>query len=382
MAIRFTVTHQHPGSRARAGLLSTPHGQIETPVFMPVGTKATVKAMTPEEVAGLGAQIILSNTFHLWLRPGDELVRQMGGLHRFMHWDGPILTDSGGFQVWSLAKLRRMEEEGVHFQSPLDGAKLFLTPEKAVAIQENLGADIIMVLDECTPYPATHDYARASAERTARWAERCLRAKRREDQALFGIVQGGVYPDLRAWSARATLEIGFPGYAIGGLSVGETKPEMEESLDVMDEVLPREQPRYLMGVGTPEDFFRGVERGVDMFDCVLPTRTARTGRIYTNEGVLNIRNARHAADPGPLSPTCGCYACRFYSRAYIRHLFMADEILASRLATTHNLFYFLDLMARIREAVRTNTLAQLKAEALAAYGASPADGREDGADRE
>lgn len=368
MPVSFRITHQQAGTAARTGLLSTPHGEIETPVFMPVGTKATVKSMTPEELVELGSQIILSNTFHLWLRPGDELIARMGGLHRFMHWERPILTDSGGFQVWSLAKLRRMEEEGVRFQSPLDGTRLFLTPEKATAIQENLGADIIMVFDECTSYPATFEYAKASAERTARWAERCRRAQQRGDeQALFGIVQGGVYPALREWSARATVEIGFPGYAIGGLSVGETKQEMEDCLDVMDRSLPREQARYLMGVGTPEDFFRGVERGIDMFDCVLPTRTARTGRLYTNEGILNIRNARHAEEDLPISCSCRCYTCRHYSRAYVRHLFMANEILASRLATTHNLFYFLDLMAGIREAIRQNRLAEYKKSALASY---------------
>lgn len=334
---------------------------------MPVGTKATVKAMTPEEVEESGAQIVLSNTFHLWLRPGDTVVAKLGGLHKFMNWKRPILTDSGGYQVFSLSKLNRITEEGVRFRSPLDGAALFLTPEESMRIQQNLGADIAMVFDECAPYPAEHEYVRRSCEMTARWAERCKASHQREDQALFGIVQGGVYPDLRAWSAEATANIGFPGYAIGGLSVGEPKDEMLTSLQVMDRHLPREAPRYLMGVGTPEDFFTGVENGVDMFDCVMPTRTARNGRLYTNEGLLNIRNAVHAEDPAPVSESCACYACRNYSRAYLRHLFMADEILGSRLATGHNLFYFLDLMSRIRAAIRTDTLAEFKAVALAPY---------------
>jgi queuine tRNA-ribosyltransferase len=363
----FTVTHTLDGGSARTGRLRTPHGAVETPVFMPVGTKATVKAMTPDELESLGAEIILANTFHLLLRPGDEVVRDLGGLHRFMNWSRPILTDSGGFQVYSLASLRRVSEEGVRFRSPLDGTEIFLTPERAIAVQENLGADIIMCFDECPALPADRAHIRRSAEMTARWAERCLRAKRRDDQALFGIVQGGVYPEERAWSAAATTQLGFPGYAIGGLSVGESKADMEASLDVMDECLPRDRPRYLMGVGTPGDFFRGVERGVDMFDCVLPTRNARNGRLYTDAGPLNIRNASHATDPRPVSETCDCYTCRHFSRAYLRHLMMSNEILGSRLATWHNLRYFLGLMARIRAAIRAGTLAALKAEVLAAH---------------
>lgn len=367
MAIEFTITSQDCDSSARTGILRTPHGTIETPVFMPVGTKATVKAMTPEELETLGATIILANTFHLYLRPGDSVVRQLGGLHRFMHWPKSILTDSGGFQVFSLSKLTKVTEEGVAFRSPLDGSALFLTPETSIRVQENLGADIIMCFDECPPYPASVEYLRASAERTARWAERCKSAHRRQDQALFGIVQGGVYPELREWSARATIAIGFPGYAIGGLSVGEPKDEMIRALDVMDELLPRTQPRYLMGVGTPEDFFLGVARGVDMFDCVLPTRTARNGRLYTDQGLVNIRNACHATDPRPISESCACYACRHYSRAYVRHLMMANEILGARLATWHNLHYFLSLMERIREAIRRGTLRQLQEQVLAPY---------------
>ena len=374
MSFRFELTARD--GRARAGVFHTPRGPVETPVFMPVGTKATVKAMTPGEVKDLGASIVLSNTFHLWMRPGDEIVARLGGLHRFMNWHGPILTDSGGFQVWSLSKMRKINEEGAKFRSPIDGSPLHLTPEKAMAIQRNLGADIVMAFDECTEYPATLEHARASAERTLRWAERC-RAAHAEGgpvggggmQALFGIVQGGVHPELRAWSATRTAELDFPGNAIGGLSVGETKAEMEASLETVDAILPEAKPRYLMGVGTPGDFFRGIERGVDMFDCVLPTRTARTGRLYTAEGVLNIRNAFHAVDPAPVSASCACDCCRNYSRAYLRHLFQCDEILGARLATTHNLFYFLDLMAKIRVALNAGPgrLAELKREALAAY---------------
>ena len=367
MSIEFTVTHQQPGGSARTGLLSTPHGDVETPVFMPVGTKGTVKAMLPGELDELGARIILANTFHLFLRPGDEVVRDLGGLHRFMNWHRPILTDSGGFQVWSLAKLNKIVEEGVRFRSPLDGAEVYLTPERSVEIQQNLGADIIMCFDECPPHDAGRDYLRRSAEMTARWAARCKAAHRRDDQALFGIVQGGVHDDLRAWSARATVEVGFPGYAIGGLSVGEGKEDMERTLRVMDECLPRDRPRYLMGVGTPEDFITGVENGVDMFDCVHPTRTARNGRLYTNEGAINIRNAGHARDPRPVSGSCACDTCRNYSRAYLRHLFMSDEILGPRLATGHNLFFFLDLMRRVRESVRDGTFDALKREVHAVY---------------
>ncbi len=366
-AISFNIRSEDRRTRARTGSLVTPHGEIETPVFMPVGTKATVKAMTPEELEEIGAQIILANTFHLYLRPGDEVVAELGGLHRFMNWKRSILTDSGGFQVFSLSKLNKITEEGVAFRSPLDGSALFLTPEISVRIQENLGADIIMCFDECPPYPASYEYLKASAERTARWAERCKKAHVREDQALFGIVQGGVHADLRAWSARATIEIGFPGYAIGGLSVGEPKNEMVSALAVMDEILPRSQPRYLMGVGTPEDFFLGVRHGVDMFDCVMPTRTARNGRLYTNEGLVNIRNACYTRDSRPISESCGCYTCRNYSRAYVRHLMMSNEILGSRLTTWHNLFYFLDLMRRIRASIDEGSFCELEEEVLAPY---------------
>lgn len=383
-SLAFGVSHRSSRSRARRGILRTGRGRIDTPVFMPVGTKATVKSMTPEEVEATGAQILLANTFHLWLRPGDQVVRELGGLHRLMNWPHPILTDSGGFQVWSLANLRRITEEGVRFRSPLDGAALDLTPESAMEIQQRLGADIIMAFDECTPYPATVDEARRSAERTIRWLQRC-RASHRDGtdhgqdglepngyglvpgQSLFGIVQGGVHPELRRWSAQATVDVGCAGYAIGGLSVGETKPEMEESLEAVDPILPDLQPRYLMGVGTPQDFFRAVERGVDMFDCVLPTRSARTGRLYSHEGVIHIKNQRFARDPEPISQACDCYACRNYSRGYIRHLVMSGEILGARLCTIHNLHYFQDLMRGIREAIAEDRFESYKSEALAAY---------------
>lgn len=369
MSFDFKVEHKCADTCARTGVFNTPHGPVETPVFMPVGTKATVKAMTPEELEEVGAQIILANTFHLTLRPGDDTVKALGGLHRMMSWKKPILTDSGGFQVFSLGDLNKITQEGVRFRSPLDGSEIFLTPEKATQIQHNLGADVIMVFDECAPYPAERKYVQESVEMTARWAARCkaAHAGHEDTQALLGIVQGGMYDDLREWSARTTVDIGFKGYAIGGLSVGEPKPDMERGLEVVNAILPEDQPRYLMGVGTPEDFFRGVERGVDMFDCVLPTRSARTGRVYTNEGILNMRNAVHAVDTSPISESCGCYTCRNYSRGYLRHLFLADEILASRLATWHNLFYFLALMAGIREAIRQGRLLQFKGEALVAY---------------
>lgn len=368
-SFEFQVHHRDLSTRARTGTFITPHGPVRTPVFMPVGTKATVKAMIPEELQEVGAQIILSNTYHLALRPGDETVKALGGLHRMMNWNLPILTDSGGFQVFSLSKLNRISEEGVNFRSPLDGSPLFMTPEKSVEIQHNLGADIIMCFDECPPYPTTIDYARKSAEMTARWAQRCKGANhgREDSQALFGIVQGSVFPEVRRWSAEATTNIGFPGYAVGGLSVGENKAEMELALAVMDECLPQDKPRYLMGVGTPQDFFLGVEHGIDMFDCVLPTRSARTGRVYTNEGIMNMRNAVHAQDSRPVSSSCECYTCRNYSRGYIRHLFQSEEILASRLATWHNLHYFLDLMGRIRQSIEAGDFLEFKREALAAY---------------
>ena len=344
--------------RARAGLLQTPHGEIPTPIFMPVGTQATVKAVSPRDLHDLGARIILANTYHLYLRPGDERIARLGGLHAFMGWDGPILTDSGGFQVFSLAQRRKIDADGVTFRSHIDGSQHRFTPEKAIAIQENLGADIIVCFDECA-VPDDYDYSVAALARTHAWAERCKAAKSRSDQALFGIVQGGIFPDLREQSARFLTGVGFGGYAIGGLSVGETKEEMHRALEVVDLVLRAGQPRYLMGVGTPADLVECVARGVDMLDCVLPTRMARNGSALTRKpgpdpskpGRLNLRNARFADDPGPLEVGCTCYTCTHFSRAYLRHLVIANEILGHHLVTLHNLHLMLTIAREIREAI-------------------------------
>jgi len=342
---------------ARLGRITTGRGSFQTPVFMPVGTRASVKGITPEELKDLGAEIILANTYHLYLRPGHGIIKAMGGLHRFMHWDKSILTDSGGFQVWSLGKrglpssMSKITEEGVSFSSHIDGAKCSLTPESAIEVQEAIGADIIMPLDECTPYPSGRPYAENSMRLTLRWAARSKAAKKNPAQALFGIVQGAMYADLRGESARATVEIGFDGYAIGGLSVGEEKPLMREMIAATTQHLPEDKPRYLMGVGTPEDLVYGVSQGIDMFDCVMPTRNARNGTLFTREGKLVIKNARYADDPAPISDGCGCYTCRNYSRAYLRHLYMESEILSPRLNTIHNLFYYCSLMKEMREAI-------------------------------
>ena len=361
MTFSFTLLKKDP-SGARRGRITTPRGTVETPVFMPVGTKATVKAMTPEELTSIGVEIILANTYHLFLRPGHELVRELGGLHRFMNWSRPILTDSGGFQVFSLAPLRNLTEEGVEFRSHLDGEMCFLSPEKAISVQEALGSDIMMPLDECPPASAEKDYVRNSMELTLRWAERCKAAKTNPAQALFGIVQGGMYPELRAESARKTVEIGFDGYAIGGLSVGEEKDLMLAMVDSTSPHLPSDKARYLMGVGTPEDLVFCVEKGIDMFDCVLPTRMARNGTLFTSKGKLVIKNSRYERDPAPLDAECGCYTCANYSRAYLRHLYMAGEILASRLNTIHNLFHYIALMKRVRAAIETGEFSRFKAE--------------------
>ena len=350
----YELIKECPATHGRLGRLYTPHGVVATPVFMPVGTQATVKAMTPEELAGIGAQIILSNTYHLYLRPGPEIIQTAGGLHRFMHWERPILTDSGGYQVFSLGNLRKIEEEGVTFRSHHDGSTHFLSPEKAIEIQLALGADIIMAFDECTPYPCSFEYAKSSLERTTRWAQRCQKAMPRNEQTLFGIVQGGVFPSLRQQSAREIVDLDFPGYAIGGLSVGEPKPLMYEILDCTVPLLPRERPRYLMGVGSPDCLVEGVARGIDMFDCVLPTRIARNGTVMTSWGKLVIRNASYARDFQPLDPDCGCYTCRNYSRAYVRHLIKANEILGLRLTTIHNLYFLLNLMQQIRDALKNS----------------------------
>lgn len=347
---------------ARRGRLEFPRGVVETPVFMPVGTYGTVKAMTPEELQSLGARIILGNTFHLMLRPGEQIVAAHGGLHGFMHWDGPILTDSGGFQVWSLAELRKISEQGVRFASPVDGAQVFLGPERSMEIQHALGADIVMVFDECTPHPATEHEARASMELSLRWAARCRSAHGDHPAALFGIVQGGMYPALRQASLAGLLELGFDGYALGGLSVGETAAEREAVIAAVEPLLPIDRPRYLMGVGTPEDLVESVAQGIDMFDCVMPTRNARNGYLFTRRGTLRIRNARHRDDTGPIDPACGCYTCAHYSRAYLRHLERCNEILGARLNTIHNLYFYLDLMAQMRAAIEAGRFQDWRRE--------------------
>jgi queuine tRNA-ribosyltransferase len=340
--------------RARAGVFHTPHGDLETPIFAPVGTQATVKTLTPAQLDELGAALILSNTYHLYLRPGDEIVRDLGGLHKFMQWPGPMLTDSGGFQVYSLAQTRKIDDDGVTFKSHIDGSAHRFTPEKSMQIQENLGADIIMAFDECSD-PNDHEYSQIAMERTHRWAERCLTAKTRADQALFGIIQGGVNPDLRAESAKFISGLPFPGIAIGGLSVGETKDEMHAMLDLVLQSVPESKPRYLMGVGTPEDLINGISRGVDIFDCVLPTRLARHNAAFTSEGRLNLMNATFARDPRPLDETCTCYTCKTFTRAYIRHLVMAKELLAGTLLSIHNLHALIQLVKNIRVSILNGT---------------------------
>ncbi len=348
---RFELLAQDGKSRARRGRIQTAHGVVETPVFMPVGTQGTIKSLSPDEVRSLGAQIILGNTYHLSLRPGAERIARLGGLHAFMAWPGPILTDSGGFQVFSLATIRRIDEDGVTFQSHIDGSRHRITPERCMEIQELLGSDIAMCFDECTPYPVTREYARASMERTIRWAQRCRNAWKRRDQALFAIVQGGVFADLRLECAEALKAMDFPGYAVGSLAVGEPKEILLEVLDTVVPELPVDKPRYLMGVGMPEDLIEGVRRGIDMFDCVVPTRNARNGMLFTSWGAVQIKNSRYTDDPRPIEPGCSCYTCRKFSRAYLRHLFMARELLAYRLNSIHNLHYFLRLMEAVREAV-------------------------------
>ncbi|MCY3030225.1 tRNA guanosine(34) transglycosylase Tgt [Aerococcus sp. Group 1] len=360
-------TEKHTG--ARLGRVTTPHGSFETPIFMPVGTLATVKGLSPEELKGLGAEIILSNTYHLWLRPGDDIVKEAGGLHQFMNWDRPILTDSGGFQVFSLTKIRRLEEEGVYFRSHLNGHRLFLSPEKAISIENNLGADIIMSLDECPPFDASYDYMKNSINRTTRWAERGLAAHQRPgDQALFGIIQGGGYKDLRLQHAQDLINLDFPGYSIGGLSVGESKDEMYAVLDYLTPVMPSHKPRYLMGVGSPDALIEGAIRGIDMFDCVLATRIARNGTCMTSQGRLVVKNATFKRDFRPLDEACSCYTCQNYTRAYIRHLIHTNEILGARLTSIHNLHFLTDLMANVRQAIRDDNLLDFKADFFERYG--------------
>ncbi len=368
-AVTYELIKKDTRTKARRGRVTTPHGIIETPVFMPVGTAATVKAMRPEEIKEMGAEIILSNTYHLYLRPGHEVVKAAEGLHKFMNWDKPILTDSGGFQVFSLGAMRKIREEGVEFRSHIDGSKHMLSPEKSMEIQNALGSDIIMAFDECTPYPADRKYVKDSMERTTRWLKRCKEYhKDTERQSLFGIMQGGMYKDLRKESAKQIVELDLPGYAIGGLSVGEPKEIMYDIMDECVDYLPADKPRYLMGVGSPDCLFEGVERGIDMFDCVLPTRIARHGMAMTSHGRVNIKNAKFERDFTPLDPECDCYTCRNYSKAYLRHLFKADEILSSMLMTNHNLHFLVKTMEGIRQSIEEDRFLEYKKEFYDKYG--------------
>ncbi len=379
----FELIKEDPNSKARLGRFHTPHGSIDTPVFMPVGTQATVKAVTPDNLEKIQAQIILANTYHLFIRPGHNLIREAGGLHKFMNWNKPILTDSGGFQVFSLGAMRKIKEEGVSFRSHIDGSKHMISPEKSMEIQHALGADIMMAFDECTPYPADRDYVKNSLERTSRWLERCKKyhdAYAAElggespvlgeglNRSLFGIMQGGMYADLRKQSAEQIVEMNLPGYAIGGLSVGEPKELMYEVLDGCVDYLPKNKPRYLMGVGSPDCLFEGVERGIDMFDCVLPTRIARHGMAMTSQGRVNIKNAQFERDFSPLDSECDCYTCRNYSKAYLRHLFKCDEILSSMLMTNHNLHFLVSTMTNIRKALDEDRFLEYKKEFFDKYG--------------
>jgi len=362
MGIRFRVIKEDDKTLARIGIVETPHGSFETPVFMPVGTQATVKTLTPEEVLECGGRIILSNAFHLALRPGSELIRNLGGLHRFMHWDRPILTDSGGYQIMSLSPLVKITDAGILFKSYLDGKELFFTPEEVIRIEEDLGSDIIMPLDECIPYPSSKEKAREALDRTIRWLVRSIKAKTREDQALFGIVQGGMFNDLRMEALERVSNMEVEGIAIGGLSVGEPKEMMYDILEYIIPCAPKDKPRYLMGVGTPLSLVEGVIRGIDMFDCIFPTRLARHGGVFTSKGRLIITNAEFTSDSRPIDEECNCYTCRNYSRAYIRHLFKAEEALGPRLTTIHNLYYILHLMERIRTAIKDGNLLELREE--------------------
>jgi queuine tRNA-ribosyltransferase len=367
--VRYELITRCKDTEARRWRVTTPHGVIETPVFMPVGTQATVKTMAPWELEELGAKIILSNTYHLHLRPGEDIVKQGGGLHGFMNWSGAVLTDSGGFQVFSLSDLRKITDEGVNFRSHIDGSPRFFSPESVMGIENALGADIIMQLDECPPYPASRDYMRTSVNRTLAWAKRCIEAHQRpEEQALFGIVQGGEYLDMRKEAAEALVELDLPGYAIGGLSVGEPKPLMYDVLEYVTPLLPRDKPRYLMGVGSPDDLFEGVQRGVDMFDCVLPTRIARNGTIFTSTGKLVLKNARYRDDFSPIDENCSCRVCKTFSRAYIRHLLKAEEILGLRLTSYHNVHFLLNLMQNIRTSIEEDRFLEFKREFYHAYG--------------
>ena len=369
-AITYELLHQDRKTGARRGIVHTPHGDIQTPVFMPVGTQATVKSMTPEELKDLGAQIILSNTYHLYLRPGEKLVKEAGGLHKFMNWDKPILTDCGGFQVFSLSDLRTISEDGVEFKSHLDGSKHFFSPEKVMQIEEDLGADIIMSFDECCPYPSTYEYTKNSMERTTRWAIRCKEAHKdfEEKQGLFGIIQGGFYKDLRKQSAEDLIKLDFPGYAIGGISVGEPKEEFLDILRYTTPLMPENKPRYLMGVGTPDYLIEAAISGIDMCDCVLPTRIARNGTAMTWRGKVVVRNGAYSRDFTPLDPECDCYTCKNYTRAYIRHLINTNEILGTRLLSIHNLYFLTKLMERVRIEIENYNLLNFRDEFYKKYG--------------
>jgi len=368
-AIRYELIKTCKQTGARLGIVHTPHGSFETPTFMPVGTQATVKTMAPEELKQMEAGIILSNTYHLWLRPGHDIIKEAGGLHKFMNWDRAILTDSGGFQVFSLSEFRNIEEEGVHFRNHMNGDKLFLSPEKAMEIQNALGSDIMMAFDECPPYPATREYMKSSVERTSRWAERCLQAHARPgDQGLFGIIQGGEFEDLRRQSAADLVSLDFPGYAIGGLSVGEPKDVMNRVLEFTTPFMPADKPRYLMGVGSPDSLIDGSIRGVDMFDCVLPTRIARNGTLMTSNGRLVVKGAKYARDFGPIDENCDCHVCKNYSRAYIRHLIKAEETFGIRLTSYHNLHFLMNLMKQVRQAIREDRLGDFREEFFEQYG--------------
>ena len=368
-AITYELLHVCKQTGARRGIVHTPHGDIQTPVFMPVGTQATVKSMTPEELKEVGAQIILANTYHLFLRPGHELIKEAGGLHKFMHWDRPILTDSGGFQVFSLGALRTISEEGVEFRSHLDGSKQFLSPEKAMEVENALGADIIMAFDECCPYPSTYEYTKKSMERTTRWAKRCKEAhNRKEEQGLFGIIQGGFYKDLRKQSAEDLIKLDFPGYAIGGISVGEPKEEFLDILNYTAPLMPENKPRYLMGVGTPDYLVEAAIAGIDMCDCVIPTRLARHGTAFTSKGKIVVRNAIYERDFNPLDDECDCYTCKNYTRAYIRHLVKTNEILGIRLLSIHNIKFLTNLMDKVRIEIERDNLGSFRKEFYRKYG--------------
>ena len=367
MKIKYTLTHKDKNSNARGGILHTNHGDFLTPIFMPVGTRATVKTLSPEELKEIGSAVILANTYHLWLRPGDDVVDKAGGLHKFMNYDGPILTDSGGFQVFSLAEKKNIKEEGVIFKSHIDGRKLFLTPELSIQIQNKLDSDIAMSFDECPPYPVTYDYMKQSVERTLRWAKRGKDVHSNKNQSLFGIVQGGEFEDLRRYSATETVKLDFDGYSIGGTSVGEDKDTMYKMIDYAIKYLPEDKPRYLMGVGDPIDLFEGVERGIDMFDCVLPTRIARHGNAFTRYGKLNIRNEKFKEDFTPIEESCDCYACKNYTKAYIRHLIICEETFGARLLSIHNLRFLIKIMEDIRCAIRDDKFLELKEDFMRKY---------------